>query len=131
MLVHPWYVHSVLFPLTVSPPICDSRFLQSARLFIGLGFPYDGMLHTHRTHTHTPRKHVHTHAHTHAHTYRYTCAYMTCECTRTTSCFLCASITGPGPLEALANGCPFIQPKFNPPHSGKNTVSYMHSLKWS
>lgn len=28
---------------------------------------------------------------------------------------------GPAPLEAIANGCVFINPKFNPPHSSKNT----------
>jgi hypothetical protein len=45
-------------------------FLQSSRLFVGLGFPYDG----------------------------------------------------PGAVEAIANGCPFIQPKFNPPFSKDNNV---------
>ncbi len=29
--------------------------------------------------------------------------------------------TGPGPLEALAHGCVFLQPSFTPPHSGLNT----------
>ncbi|XP_029650594.1 alpha-1,6-mannosylglycoprotein 6-beta-N-acetylglucosaminyltransferase A-like isoform X2 [Octopus sinensis] len=28
---------------------------------------------------------------------------------------------GPAPLEAIANGCVFLNPKFNPPHSSKNT----------
>lgn len=27
---------------------------------------------------------------------------------------------GPAPLEAIANGCIFLQPKFNPPHSSLN-----------
>uniref|UniRef100_A0A0L8FZ24 alpha-1,6-mannosyl-glycoprotein 6-beta-N-acetylglucosaminyltransferase n=1 Tax=Octopus bimaculoides TaxID=37653 RepID=A0A0L8FZ24_OCTBM len=27
---------------------------------------------------------------------------------------------GPAPLEAIANGCVFLNPKFNPPHSSKN-----------
>ncbi|MEQ2287538.1 Alpha-1,6-mannosylglycoprotein 6-beta-N-acetylglucosaminyltransferase B [Ameca splendens] len=27
---------------------------------------------------------------------------------------------GPAPLEAIANGCVFLQPKFNPPHSSLN-----------
>ncbi len=47
------------------------------------------------TPTHTPPTHPH---HTHTH-------------------------TGPGPLEALAHGCVFLQPSFSPPHSGLNTVS--------
>ena len=29
---------------------------------------------------------------------------------------------GPGAVEAIANGCPFIQPKFNPPFSKDNNV---------
>jgi len=33
-----------------------------------------------------------------------------------------SSIPGPGPLEALANGCPYIQPKFIPPRGRKNEV---------
>lgn len=28
---------------------------------------------------------------------------------------------GPAPLEAIANGCAFLNPKFNPPKSSKNT----------
>ena len=32
-------------------------------------------------------------------------------------------IVGPGPFEALASGCAFIQPMFSPPHSRRNTVS--------
>ena len=28
---------------------------------------------------------------------------------------------GPAPLEAIANGAVFINPKFNPPHNSKNT----------
>ncbi len=31
-------------------------------------------------------------------------------------------VVGPGPFEALANGCSFIQPYFDPPHSEKTTV---------
>lgn len=27
---------------------------------------------------------------------------------------------GPAPLEAIANGCVFLQPKFNPPRSSLN-----------
>ncbi|XP_051889290.1 alpha-1,6-mannosylglycoprotein 6-beta-N-acetylglucosaminyltransferase B [Pristis pectinata] len=44
------------------------RLLRKAKLFIGLGFPYEG----------------------------------------------------PAPLEAIANGCIFLQPRFNPPHNSKN-----------
>ncbi|KAI9522358.1 Alpha-1,6-mannosylglycoprotein 6-beta-N-acetylglucosaminyltransferase B [Dissostichus eleginoides] len=44
------------------------QLLRKAKLFIGLGFPYEG----------------------------------------------------PAPLEAIANGCIFLQPKFNPPHSSLN-----------
>ena len=38
---------------------------------------------------------------------------------------LCSCIThlGPGPLEALANGCVFIQPKLIPPRNKYNDVS--------
>lgn len=32
-------------------------------------------------------------------------------------------VVGPEPLEALANGCVFIQPKFLIPHNKHNTVS--------
>ena len=39
---------------------------------------------------------------------------------------ICCCIAGPGPFEALANGCAFIQPKFSPPHSGSNTVRGCH-----
>jgi len=28
---------------------------------------------------------------------------------------------GPAPLEAIAHGCVFINPKFSPPHSSQNT----------
>jgi alpha-1,3(6)-mannosylglycoprotein beta-1,6-N-acetyl-glucosaminyltransferase len=28
---------------------------------------------------------------------------------------------GPAPLEAIANGCAFLNPKFTPPKSSKNT----------
>lgn len=28
---------------------------------------------------------------------------------------------GPAPLEAIANGCAFLNPKFSPPKSSKNT----------
>lgn len=28
---------------------------------------------------------------------------------------------GPAPLEAIANGAVFINPKFDPPHNSKNT----------
>ena len=31
-------------------------------------------------------------------------------------------MSGPGPLNALANGCPYIQPKFVPPRGRKNEV---------
>ena len=34
-------------------------------------------------------------------------------------------LIGPGPFEALANGCAFIQPLFKTPHSAENTVSIM------
>ncbi|XP_069786373.1 alpha-1,6-mannosylglycoprotein 6-beta-N-acetylglucosaminyltransferase B isoform X2 [Narcine bancroftii] len=44
------------------------RLLRKAKVFIGLGFPYEG----------------------------------------------------PAPLEAIANGCIFLQPRFNPPHNSKN-----------
>ena len=37
---------------------------------------------------------------------------------------------GPGPFEALASGCVFIQPKFNPPHDRHNTVSIMFHAEW-
>ena len=37
---------------------------------------------------------------------------------------------GPGPFEALASGCVFIQPKFNPPHDRHNTVSIMFHIDW-
>ena len=30
--------------------------------------------------------------------------------------------SGPGPLEALANGCPFIQPKYKQPRGRPNNV---------
>ncbi|GAB1609940.1 alpha-1,6-mannosylglycoprotein 6-beta-N-acetylglucosaminyltransferase A-like isoform X1 [Argonauta hians] len=45
------------------------KLLRESKLFIGLGFPYEG----------------------------------------------------PAPLEAIANGCVFINPRFNPPHGSKNT----------
>ena len=33
-----------------------------------------------------------------------------------------STTSGPGPLQALANGCPYIQPKFIPPRGRKNEV---------
>ena len=50
-----------------------TRFLQSSRLFIGLGFPYDGVLHT-DTHTHTQTR-AHTCTRTHTCT-QHTCPYL-------------------------------------------------------
>ncbi|KAG8125117.1 hypothetical protein E2320_020363, partial [Naja naja] len=35
--------------------------------------------------------------------------------------FLLRGTKGPAPLEAIANGCAFLNPKFNPPKSSKNT----------
>lgn len=53
----------------VLPPAELMRLLQESKVFVGLGFPFDG----------------------------------------------------PGPFEALVSGCAFIQPKFDPPLTGKNT----------
>ena len=35
---------------------------------------------------------------------------------------------GPGPLEAIANGCAFIQPKISPPINKHNNVSIILSV---
>ena len=33
---------------------------------------------------------------------------------------------GPAPLEAIANGAVFLNPRFSPPHNNKNTAFFRH-----
>ena len=35
---------------------------------------------------------------------------------------------GPGPMEAMANGCVFIQPRFKTPHNRFNTVNLLYVI---
>ena len=35
---------------------------------------------------------------------------------------------GPGPMEAMANGCVFIQPRFKTPHNRFNTVNLLYAV---
>ncbi|KAK2147200.1 hypothetical protein LSH36_564g01050 [Paralvinella palmiformis] len=65
MSVVPQYIHN--HGILSGPDL--HRLLRQSKLFIGLGFPYEG----------------------------------------------------PAPLEAIAHGCVFINPKFSPPHSSQNT----------
>lgn len=84
------------------------RLLQESLLFVGMGAPYEGKRgRTERDHVKFLFKMPLWSANIQLSFYYY---------------------KGPGPLEAIANGCAFIQPKISPPINKHNNVSTILSV---